>query len=239
MSLRDQPYIPLFVQDFSTDENLIECSASSTGVYIRIMCLMHKTKNYGTIELKQKDKKTDNIYENFAIKLSKHMPYPVSEIRKAIEELVDNEVLILEKNLLMQKRMIKDNIISIKRSLAGSKGGLTTGKIFASAKSTANPETEIEDEHEDEIPIKEIISYLNEQTGKNFSPSTRATKEHIRARWREKARLEDFKKVIDIKTKQWINNDKMCVFLRPETLFGTKFEGYLNEEVETKSEFEK
>ena len=44
-------------------------------------------------------------------------------------------------------------------------------------------------------------------------------------------KLEDFKKVIDNMTIQWINNKDMNMYLRPETLFGTKFEGYLNQEV--------
>ena len=44
MALRDQPYIPLYVQDFMTDEKLSECSAESTGVYIRVMCIMHKSQ---------------------------------------------------------------------------------------------------------------------------------------------------------------------------------------------------
>ena len=43
MALRDQPYLPLYVQDFLTDEKLAECSAMATGVYIRLMCIMHKS----------------------------------------------------------------------------------------------------------------------------------------------------------------------------------------------------
>ncbi|PYZ95348.1 hypothetical protein CR194_04995 [Salipaludibacillus keqinensis] len=79
------------------------------------------------------------------------------------------------------------------------------------------------------IPYAEIITYLNEQTDKNFKPSVRKTQEKIRARWQEKHRLQDFQKVIDTKTAQWINDPSMNKFLRPETLFGTKFEAYLNE----------
>ena len=41
---------------------------------------------------------------------------------------------------------------------------------------------------------------------------------------------KDFYRVIDIKSSQWLDND-MCKFLRPETLFSNKFEGYLNEGV--------
>ena len=47
MALRDQPYIPLYVQDFMTDEKLNECSAATTEVYIRLMCVMHKSEKIG------------------------------------------------------------------------------------------------------------------------------------------------------------------------------------------------
>jgi len=55
MALRDQPYLPLYVQDIMTDEKLNECSAASHGIYIKgIMCLMHKSETYGKIMLKHK-----------------------------------------------------------------------------------------------------------------------------------------------------------------------------------------
>ena len=77
--------------------------------------------------------------------------------------------------------------------------------------------------------MSEIIGYLNKVTGKNFKANTADTKKHITARLREGFTLEDFKAVIDIKTKQWLHDDHMKSYLRPQTLFGTKFEGYLNE----------
>lgn len=40
MALRDQPYLPLYVLDFLVDEKLAYCSAESTGVYIRLMCIL-------------------------------------------------------------------------------------------------------------------------------------------------------------------------------------------------------
>ena len=76
MALRNQPYLPLYVQDFLTDEKLRECSAQTVGVYIMIMCLMHKSQEYGKISLSKFDKRTDNITNDFANKLMKHIPYP-------------------------------------------------------------------------------------------------------------------------------------------------------------------
>lgn len=78
-------------------------------------------------------------------------------------------------------------------------------------------------------PFKEIIEYLNRKSGKNYRYSSKATQKHIKARIKEGFTLEDFKRVIDWKVSRWIGTD-MEQYLRPETLFGTKFESYLNEE---------
>jgi len=77
------------------------------------------------------------------------------------------------------------------------------------------------------IPFNEIISYLNEKVGSQFRSTTDATKNHIRARWAENFNLDDFKTVIDHKTDEWKTDAKMLQYLRPATLFGTKFESYL------------
>lgn len=79
------------------------------------------------------------------------------------------------------------------------------------------------------IPYKEIIDYLNEKAGKQFKHNTGKSKRCIEARWNEDFRLDDFKKVIDIKTSEWLGTSQEK-YLRPETLFGTKFEGYLNQQ---------
>ncbi|SUM14899.1 conserved phage C-terminal domain-containing protein [Staphylococcus epidermidis] len=81
------------------------------------------------------------------------------------------------------------------------------------------------------IPYKEIVDYLNEKTGKNFKHKTAKTRKFIEARWNQDFRLDDFKKVIDIKTYEWLNTDS-DKYLRPETLFGTKFESYLNQKTQ-------
>ena len=77
--------------------------------------------------------------------------------------------------------------------------------------------------------IEEIISYLNQVTGKKLKHTAIAHQRYIKARLKEGFTVEDFKTVIDTKSKQWLNNEKMNMYLRPETLFGTSFDGYLNE----------
>lgn len=81
---------------------------------------------------------------------------------------------------------------------------------------------------QDSIPYKEIVDYLNMRTGSQYRSSTQKTRELIRARWNEGFELDDFKTVIDKKCVEWIGTD-MEKYLRPVTLFGTKFESYLNQ----------
>jgi uncharacterized phage protein (TIGR02220 family) len=75
-----------------------------------------------------------------------------------------------------------------------------------------------------------VILYLNEKTGKKFNPKSKNTASMIRARAKEGATLDEFKKVIDVKAAKWRGDPKMDDYLRPSTLFNpTNFENYLNE----------
>ena len=73
-----------------------------------------------------------------------------------------------------------------------------------------------------------VIDYLNRKASTNYRSTTKNTQSFINARVREGYTVEDFKKVIDSKSKEWLNTD-FEKYLRPATLFGTKFENYLNE----------
>jgi len=192
MALRDQPYLPLYVQDFMTDEKLIECSAATTGVYIRLMCLMHKSEQYGTILLRQKDKQTTNQIKNFAYKVGKSMPYIFEVVHDAILELVTEGVLQIEGDQLIQRRMVKDFDISIKRSEAGTKGGNKTTFVKAKHKANtqANSENEIEYENEIVNAVKnesefEIMEYPAFSDFWDMYDKKRGDKEKVSKRWKQ------------------------------------------------------
>ena len=79
--------------------------------------------------------------------------------------------------------------------------------------------------------INTIVSYLNITAKKNFSAKTKMTARIISARLKQGRTIDEFKKVIDTKTKQWINNPDMNKYLSPDTLFAEKnMEKYLMEE---------
>lgn len=82
--------------------------------------------------------------------------------------------------------------------------------------------------------IETIVSYLNLRAGSAYKTTTRKTRELIRARMNEGFTVDDFRTVIDNKVAEWgkpprSGEKDMRKYLRPETLFGTKFESYLNE----------
>jgi uncharacterized phage protein (TIGR02220 family) len=83
-------------------------------------------------------------------------------------------------------------------------------------------------------PYQQIVTYLNQKIGTSYKSTSQKTQGFIKARFNNGFTLENFYKVIDIKYNEWFKTD-MAKFLRPETLFGNKFEGYLNQ-VEDKKE---
>lgn len=87
----------------------------------------------------------------------------------------------------------------------------------------------LEDEVEVEGLVEQVVLHLNTVLETDYKPKSKKTCELIKARQSQGFTLENFKTVIDKKAAQWKNDPKMCGFLRPETLFGTKFESYLNE----------
>ena len=76
------------------------------------------------------------------------------------------------------------------------------------------------------------IVYLNQVANKRYKFVDR-TKRLLLARFKEGYILEDFKQVIDIKTAEWKDSPEFSKYLRPETLFGSKFDGYLNQKPKT------
>lgn len=173
MALRNQPYLPLYVTDFMSDEKLANCSAESTGVYIRLMCILHKMEDYGAISLKAKDKQNASKISNFAAKLLRQMPYSQDVIERSLEELLDEGVITIEGDRLYQKRMVKDGELSRKRAEAAKKCGSSgacdsptqqndeqnASKIESKTDSKTSSKTQANSENE--IEIKDEIKNTN------------------------------------------------------------------------------
>ena len=107
-----------------------------------------------------------------------------------------------------------------------SNSNVLEGKEVTNAYVIGNPNSKNK-EKENNI-YSEVIKYLNEKANTNYRASTKNTQSFISARLKEGFTVEDFKKVIDVKAENWLGTD-FEKYLRPTTLFGTKFENYLNE----------
>lgn len=89
---------------------------------------------------------------------------------------------------------------------------------------------QIEDERLDTVAkTKKIMEYLNNKLNTRYKSTSQKTQTLVRARLRDGYTVDDFEKVIDIKCDEWLNTS-MSKYLRPETLFSNKFEGYLNQQ---------
>ena len=86
-------------------------------------------------------------------------------------------------------------------------------------------ETYIEKEN---LICKEIIEHLNNVTGCNYKTDSENTIMLIKRHMKEGYEKEDFINVIDKKYKEWKGTERE-MYVRPETLFGEKFESYVNQ----------
>lgn len=110
-----------------------------------------------------------------------------------------------------------------------SQAKLSKGKLSK----TRQDKTSRDQPEADSVPteaVKEVIDYLNQKAGTKYRSTTAATKRLVGARLKEGFTVDDCKKVIDNKVTDWLNDEKMKNYLRPNTLFqASKFESYLNE----------
>lgn len=77
-------------------------------------------------------------------------------------------------------------------------------------------------------PTEEVVNHLNRRAGTHYRATTASTRKLVKARLKEGFTVDEIKLVIDKKCADWLNNRDMAQYLRPETLFGPKFESYLN-----------
>jgi uncharacterized phage protein (TIGR02220 family) len=79
------------------------------------------------------------------------------------------------------------------------------------------------------IVFSDIIACLNKELDTSYKSSSKKTQSLLFARIKEGFKSEQIKNVIYYKKFKWINDEKMSMYLRPETLFGNKLESYINE----------
>lgn len=147
--------MPLYIQDWLSNNKLKLCSPGAHGLMINIMCLLHKEETYGRILLNQKYKQSDSTIKNFALMLDKLLPFSFDECWHFLKELIEEKTLLISGDFLVCERMVRDADLSAKRSLSGKEGGKWNKKnkqlklkSKTLSKSEANTENEYENENE-------------------------------------------------------------------------------------------
>jgi uncharacterized phage protein (TIGR02220 family) len=193
------PAFLFYSQDFIV--GTLTMTFEDKGKYITILSLMHQQ---GRLDEKTISLLVGSISDTLRNKFS------IDENGFWFNDRLEQEI---EKRTKFIESRINNGIKGGRPKKEHKPNGLASAKL-------------IENENEN---VNDIISYLNNKTGKNFKLGSVKTKKIVLARLKENYSIEQFKKVIDIKTDKWLHDPKMNDYLRPETLFGSKFESYLNE----------
>lgn len=245
-------YLKLKDNFFESDEMVVLESMPDGYIYSNILLKLYlrSLKNEGKLMF------NDRIPFNSQM-LARVTRHSVGDIEKAVDifkklgliEVLDNGAIYISdiQNYIGKTSTEADRIREYRQRIAQDKKLELDNSVqmYDKSQNKSTPEIELEKEIDiekeikpekspsgkpDKIPYAEIISYLNEKTGKSYGYKTKKTRELIRARFNEGFNLDDFKKVIDTKTDEWLNDSKMSLYLRPATLFGGKFDQYRNQE---------
>ena len=202
-------------------------------VWVKLILLAGKTNEGGYIYISENMPYTDEM-------LSVVVNKPLNIIRLAIETftrlgMIENDekgiyLVNFEKHQSLEKmeKIREQTRLRVAKHRAKLK---ENNNVTLQVTQSNAIDKDIDKEEDKDIDIeiyKYIVDYLNQKTGKNFKVNSNKTKSLIKARLNEGFTKEDFVKVIDIKTNEWLKT-KMEQYLRPETLFSNKFEGYLNQ----------
>lgn len=209
-------------------------------IWVKLLTLAGKYNEQGFIML------SENLPYNEEM-LANEFNRPINSVRLALEtfkrlDMIDNDEGVIKisnwekhQSLESRSRHNEKNRLRQKRYRERQKDLTLPVTLRNDTEEELEEEKEREEEKESTIiPYKKIIEHLNNKTGKKFSHKSSANQKLIKARFNEDYTLEDFIRVIDIKTNEWINDEKMKSYLQPSTLFrGSNFDKYLNQEVIT------
>ncbi len=148
-----------------------------------------------------------------------------------------NKTVVFLKDLEADNMITQKQVQQIKQTTICNYGTYQEGRDSKGTVKSTDNQLKIknlqEREGQQKVQNKEKIIYivecLNQKIGSKYKSTSEKTKKHIQARLNEGFTVEDFETVIDTKCVDWLDNPEYNKYLRPETLFGSKFESYLNQ----------
>lgn len=166
-----------------------------------------------------------------SLSLSERWGWSRGKVERFLKQLENDQMM--ERKRTPNGQLLTLVNYSVYQDLSTTNGHQTDSRRTSNGQPTdtnnklKNVKNEKKDIYTDQIA--QIFDYLNQKTGRHYTGRSEAQRKFIIARLKEGYTLEEFKRVIDNKTAAWLNDPERSVYLRPETLFGTKFETYLND----------
>ena len=235
-----------FVSDFFDNRKIKQirkmpdCDAVIV-IWVQILCLAGSTNDNGLVYFSKDIPYTDEMLATEFDRSAEVIRYALSIFVKFGMIEIVNDILMVSNWEKYQNQakleILRDHEADRKREqrktqkrLALNVSGTCPGQVPECPHTELDLDLDKELKKEKEKPFKDIVEKvmenLNIQTGRNFK-RTDAHARHIKARVNEGYKLKDFYRVIHNKTADWEDDDEKKIYLRPETLFGTKFDTYL------------
>jgi len=240
------PAFQFYPADFLSDENVVLMTNQEIGCYIKLICFCWKQGSIPTAmkkiaQLCGENELTmtelwDNISPCFKSKGNGRLYHPRLARERAKQDSWRKRCIAggkksAEAKAVKARQQREEARVVQPENKFYLKGRSTLQSSSSSISSSIKKKKKeiYKEKRPDHIPFKEIIEYLNSKSKKNFLHTSKETRRAIRARWKSGFTLENFFSVIDKKCDKWLCDEQMVDYLRPITLFGTKFESYLNE----------
>lgn len=220
-------------------------------VWFKLLCLAGKKNNGGVFLMNDKIPYTDKMLATIfrmnestvKLALNAFEQFKMIEIVEGIITIPNwnkHQTLDAYERKKERDRLYQEERRAKQRALIEKSPDKSSERTSYVAVSDIDKEEDKEKDNNIYVPYKEIISYLNEKTGKKLRWDVKSNQNEIKARFNEGYTLDDFKTVIDKKYNEWGRKPTkeelqrgikdMRIYLRPKTLFGSNFDVYLNQE---------
>lgn len=220
-------------------------------VWFKLLCLAGKKNNGGVFLMNDKIPYTDKMLATIfrmnestvKLALNAFEQFKMIEIVEGIITIPNwnkHQTLDAYERKKERDRLYQEERRAKQRALIKKSSDKSSERTSDVAVSDIDKEEDKEKDNNIYVPYKEIITYLNEKTGKKLRWDVKSNQKEIKARFNEGYTLNDFKTVIDKKYHEWGRKptkeelqrgvNDMRIYLRPKTLFGSNFDVYLNQE---------
>ena len=220
-------------------------------VWFKLLCLAGKKNNGGVFLMNDKIPYTDKMLATIfrmnestvKLALNAFEQFKMIEIVEGIITIPNwnkHQTLDAYERKKERDRLYQEERRAKQRALIEKSSDKSSERTSDVAVSDIDKEEDKEKDSNIYVPYKEIITYLNEKTGKKLRWDVKSNQKEIKARFNEGYTLNDFKTVIDKKYHEWGRKptkeelqrgvNDMRIYLRPKTLFGSNFDVYLNQE---------